>query len=247
MTWLSCGYRTGMEPIPESAEVLAELASSSQSDLPGQMEYRASLVREFVPDCVRLSLASVDHGVTFTLVASSDDVAVLDGIQYLYGGPCVDAAHTDEALGFNSDDHDPLDEQGWHQFARASAARTIASTLSLPILGGETVVGTVDVYAASANAFVGFHDIIATIFGAWAPGAVTNADLAFSTRDAATRAPQTLRENAAIDRAVGLLSAASSLTADEARDASGEAARRAGVSEADLAETLTRLHDNDKP
>jgi GAF domain-containing protein len=239
------GYVDQVEPIPETAEALAELAATSQSDLREQLAYGASLVRRFVPDCVGISLASVEHGVTFTLVATSEDIAVLDAVQYMHGGPCVDAAHTDETLEFNSDEQGVLDEYGWHQFARATAAKTIASTLSLPILDDGRVVGTVNLYAASAKAFVGFHNVLATIFGAWGPGAVTNADLSFSTRQTAMKAPQTLRENATIDRAVGLLSATAGLTMDEARDALREAAERAGATEADLAETLNRIHSDD--
>ncbi|WP_363321260.1 GAF domain-containing protein [Nocardioides sp.] len=93
-----------------------------------------------------LSLASLEHGVTFTLVATRDDVAALDGIQYLFGGPCVDAAHTGEVMTFERGDT-VLDEHGWQQFARATAAHAISSTLALPISEGERVVGTVNLYA----------------------------------------------------------------------------------------------------
>lgn len=235
-----------MEPIPETAAALAELAASGDSGLRAELDLRARLVRTFVPDCVGISLASVQHGVTFTLVATSEEIAVLDAVQYLYGGPCVDAAHTDEVWEFTSDDEALLDETGWHRFARATAAHTVASTLSLPLLHDGDVVGTVNLYAASAQAFTGVHEELATIFGAWAPGAVTNADLSFSTRDTAREAPQTLRDRARVDRAVEMLAAAADLTAEEARDSLREAARRAGVTEARLAETLFRSeHDPD--
>ncbi|HEV2798572.1 MAG TPA: GAF and ANTAR domain-containing protein [Nocardioides sp.] len=233
-----------MEPIPETAEVLAELAASGESGLRQELELRARLVRAFVPDCVGMSLASKHHGVTFTLVASSDQIAVLDAVQYLHGGPCVDAAHTDEVRVLDTDDEALLDEAGWQQFARASAAHAIASTLSLPIIDRGKVVGSVNLYAASARAFDGLHDELATIFGAWAPGAVTNADLTFSTRGTAQDAPRTLRENATVDRAVTMLAEAADLTAEEARASLREAARRAGVTEADLAETLFQIHSD---
>lgn len=234
-----------MEPIPETAEALAELAATSESDLLEDLQHRASLVRAFVPDCVGVSVASVEHGVTFTLVATNNEIAVLDAVQYVYGGPCVDAALTDEVVEFSGDDDAVLDELGWHQFARATAARTIASTLSLPIVDDGEVVGSVNLYAASARAFVGLHNALATIFEAWAPGAVTNADLSFATRDKARQAPQTLRDDATIQRAVGMMAAATDLTVEEARFALREAARRAGVSEADLAATLDRIHIDD--
>ena len=229
-----------MEPIPETAAALADLAASGDSTLRRELDLRAGLVRSFVPDCVGMSLASVEHGVTFTLVATSEEIAVLDAVQYLFGGPCVDAAHTDEVWQFSSDEEALLDEAGWHRFARATAAHTIASTLSLPILDDGGVVGTVNLYAASAQAFTGVHDELATIFGAWAPGAITNADLSFATRGTAREAPQTLRDRARVDQAVRMLAAAADLTTEEASASLREAARRAGTTEARLAETLFR-------
>ena len=230
-----------MEPIPETAAALSELAVHD-SDLHRELELSARLVRSLVPDCVGMSLASVQHGVTFTLVATSEEIAVLDAIQYLHGGPCVDAAHTDEVLEFHSDDDALLDEAGWHHFARATAAHMVASTLSLPILDDGSVVGTVNLYAASAQAFTGLHDELAAIFEAWAPGAITNADLSFSTRDTAREAPRMLRDSATVDRAARMLAAAADLTVEEAHASLREAARRAGTTEAKLAETVFRTH-----
>ena len=53
------------------------------------------------------------------------------------------------------------------------------------------------------RAFDGLHREIADIFGVWAPGAVTNADLSFRTRRTAEKAPATMR----VDIAVGILMA----------------------------------------
>ena len=100
----------------------------------------------------------------------------------------------------------------------ASAALLARDGYDVELHDRGEVVGSVNLYAASARAFEGLHDELATIFGAWAPGAVTNADLSFATRDTARSAPRTLQENAAVDRAAKLLAAAADLTADEARD-----------------------------
>jgi GAF domain-containing protein len=151
-----------MEPIPETVEAMAELAVASDDDLLAGLTERARLVRSLVPDCVGLSLASVEHGVTFTLVATSDEIAVLDAVQYAFGGPCVDAAHTDEVLEYQRDGAS-LGERDWQDFARATAASGIGSTLSLPILEGERVIGTVNLYAASPDAFTDRHNALAVI------------------------------------------------------------------------------------
>ena len=59
------------------------------------------------------------------------------------------------------------------------------STLSLPILDDDQVVAGVNLYASTDDAFDGKHVEVARVCRAWAPGAVTNADLAFRTREEA--------------------------------------------------------------
>ena len=96
---------------------------------------------------------------------------------------------------------DLLDEDTWHLLAMASAARCIVSTLTLPIVKDGRIAGAVNLYGASRQAFTGHHEALAEIFGAWAPGAVTNADLSFSTRRDAEEAPRTPAER--VDRRSG--------------------------------------------
>ena len=235
-----------MEPIPETVEAIEELSVAADSDLLADLRERARLVRSLAPDCVGLSVASVEHGVTFTLVATSAEVASLDAVQYAFGGPCVDAAHTDEVLEFNSDD-DSLDERDWQDFAGATAARGVASTLSLPILDGDQVIGTVNLYAASPQAFTGRHNALAVIFNAWAPGAVTNADLSFSTRETARHAPQKLRDDSRVQMAVGLIASRAEVDVDDAHHLLIEAARRAGVKAVDLAEIIIETRRTEGP
>lgn len=236
-----------MEPIPETIEALAELIAVDDADLLADLKKRADLVRALVPDCVGLSLASIEHGVTFTLVATSDEVALLDGVQYTLGGPCVAAAHTDEVLEFHSGGDAPLHEGDWQVFARATAAAGIQSTLSLPILDKEQVVGTVNLYAATPDAFTGRHTALAVIFNAWAPGAVTNADLSFTTRETARQAPQRLRDDSKIQMTVGLIAFRAEIDIDDAHRLLTEAARRAGVATVDLAETIIETRRLDGP
>ena len=194
-----------LEPIPETIEAVEEYGPSATEgpDLLDELQWSAELVREIVPACVGITLASTKDGVSFTLVSSDDDVAVLDAIQYTVGGPCVEAVKAEQVLAYNQDDF--LGEASWQLFARATAAASIASTLTLPIVVEEKVAGSINLYAATLDAFDGHHEQIAEIFGAWAPGAVTNADLAFSTRTVAEQAPLVLREQVRIQFALGVL------------------------------------------
>src|SRR5215216_6190737 len=142
-------------------------------------------VQRIVPDCIGLSVASVLDDLVVTLVATDPEIALLDAMQYLGDGPCVAAATTAQVVELN--DQDLLDEEEWRIFALASAARAVASTLTLPMLEDDHVIGSINLYAASGHAFSGHHEELAALFGAWAQGAVENADLSFSTRLEAER------------------------------------------------------------
>src|SRR3954468_18147026 len=195
-----------MEPIRETRRVLNDLSQFEDAGIYGELGPLAAQAKELVPDLVGLSVTVVAEGITLTYVASSDAIAALDGVQYVDGGPCVSAVEEGELIAV--EEADPLDERRWQLFAQAAGAVGIRSTLSLPILaeprpgekGGDmsheapdtgSSVGTrlgatpvtagVNLYGSRPDSFHGLHDQLAELFGAWSPGAVTNADLAFTT------------------------------------------------------------------
>jgi GAF domain-containing protein len=236
------GTNDVMEPIAETEQIFEELEKYGYVDnLRAELGRRADAVKVLVPELVGLSLAALEDGVAFTMVATDADVAVLDAIQYLVAGPCVDAADTGQVLDFRVDEAE--DERRWQTFARATAAKAVASTLTLPVQDGDRVVGSINLYAASTGAFGGLHPEIAAIFGAWAPGAITNADLSFQTRRTAERAPEALRVTMRVETAVGVLMEAESVDADTARGLLDEAAQRAGVPTEELADAVLELFE----
>ena len=229
-----------MKPIPETIEAVEEYGPfTHDGTLLEELNEKAQQVLAIVPDCVGLSVASTTDGVTFTLVASDEQVGLLDALQYLSGGPCVAGVEGEQVLAFTQEEF--FDETDWQLFAKGTAAFGVASTLSLPILADARVVGSVNLYGGSDNAFTGHHEALARIFDAWAPGAVTNADLSFSTRRTAERAAEHLRGNVQVEVAVGILAGRKALGSAAARTLLEESARRAGVSTAQLAETYIEL------
>lgn len=237
-----------MEPISETLEALGQLAAAADQDLLGQLRAAGEQVRRVVPECVGLSMTAFDQGITFTLVASEPEIAMFDALQYLDGGPCVEGADDGSRHAYNQGD--VLDEEAWQLFSAATAARAVASTLTLPIRDDECVVGSVNLYAGVAGAFKGHHDDLANIFGAWAPGAVTNADLSFSTRAVAERAPQQLAHQALIHLAAGMLAARDNIGVMDAQRRIHEVAQRAGVPEVSVAgyvvDALGEMEDDDE-
>jgi GAF domain len=232
-----------MEPMPETRETLRRLSLASDVDLEATLARQAERVLEIVPDCVGISIGYLQEGLTFTLVATPEQIAVLDAIQYLHGGPCVESATSGEKVDVR--DVDPLDEGAWQRYARAGAARGVASSLSVPIReDGEegVVIGSVNLYGASGNAFTGHHDQLAALFGAWAPGAVSNADLSFSTRLAAAASPARARERSLLDEAIGVLAESEHLDMASAELRLREAAARAGLTAAQIARAVLEAH-----
>jgi GAF domain-containing protein len=230
-----------MEFLPHTKEALDEYLTLADPDLESSLMTMGDSAARIVPDCVGLSLTLYDEDdLTFTLVASSLPLAEIDAMQYLDGGPCVTAV--EENAERSEDVQDLLDEERWALFARASAAAGVASTLSLPVVDHDRVVGGINLYASSADAFSGHHRDLATALGASAVGAVANADLAFETRRRAEQAPRQLREQRLVEVATGVLAAREGIDVQAARQRLLDAASRAGISEAQAALVLINVH-----
>lgn len=229
-----------LEPLPETRQALLSLGRWSEHDLTAQLVHQAELVEDIVPNLVGLSLALVRDGLTFTIAATGEHLRLLDAIQYAFGGPCVDAALHDSTVLSGDSDAGLLDEQRWVQFARVGAAHGVMSTLSMPIHASGLVVAGVNLYARTPNAFAGRERRLADLLGAWAPGAVHNADLTFSTRAEARDAPRVVQDNSAVDHATGVVMAAHGVDRAGARRIIADAARRAGQDSLTVARELLR-------
>jgi hypothetical protein len=241
MTTARAGYRAVVEPIPETARAIADFGPFiiENEDLLGELLEKARRVQALVPQCLGVSVASNADQVTFTLVATAKEIALLDAVQYVAGGPCVDAVRAERVLAYQQDDL--FSEEDWQLFALATAAASVASTLTLPVLVSGQVGGSVNLYASTSDAFDGHHEGLARIFDAWAPGAVTNADLPFTTREVAARAPEVLREDVDLAIASGVIANQDHLSIEEGRQRLRDAAQRAGVTEEQLAHTIIEL------
>src|SRR5215207_6223564 len=84
----------------------------------------------------------------------------------------------------------------------------------------------------------GHHEALAAIMGAWAPGAVRDADLEFSTRNVARQAPQHIEDRAVLDQAAGVVMAERGVDEETARGVLAQAAGRAGIPEIEVARAV---------
>src|SRR3954471_674875 len=210
-------------------------------DVLALLQGMADKAQALVPDCLGMSIAWLDQGVAFTLVASDEELAVLDAVQYVAGGPCLEAA--EQAQGLEATQEDLLDEDAWRLFSRATAAKGVATTLTIPLTRGGRMVGSVNLYAASDHAFEGHHEELARIVGGEVSGVVRNADLTFSTRRAAEDTPARINADITLSTAVGIIAETQRISLEEAQARLEDAARRAGIAVERFARALINLRD----
>ena len=226
-----------MDVLPEvrAAEVQLAALADETLDLVERLEAVSALAEQLLPSCVGVSITVVVDGDPFTVTATSDDVKVLDASQYLDGGPCVDAAHAVDDVGWT----DVLDEQRWQVYAQAAAAAGVRSSLSIPLRrpDGETF-GALNLYADEVDAFRGKHTQLAALFGVHVNELVTNADLSFTTRELARELPERLADHERVNRAVGLLVERRGWSEQEARERMAVAAGNARASLSSVAEMV---------
>jgi GAF domain-containing protein len=225
-----------VEPIPESLEALTMLSMAAEGPLVPQLQQAADKVVALVPECVGMSVSHFDDDLTFTLLATSDRLRMLDAAQYLDGGPCEVAAI--DGADIDVDVDDVLDEDRWQLFALASAAQGVRSSLSLPLRRRSSILGSVNLYARTPYAFIGREGDLARLFGARMSDAVANADLSMASVGRARVAVKTLEDHDTIVEAVNRLAAIERVTPAEAEDRLYDAANRAGVDTLSLARLL---------
>lgn len=228
-----------MEPIDETRDVLNQLLSEGRTEIATTVLQMGRRARRIVPELVGLSLGVLDDGLTFTLAATDDEVAAMDAVQYIDGGPCVAGAHDGETIEVQM--MELTDETRWRMFASASAAAGIASSLTLPIHLHGNIVGTINLYASTSDAFNGKHEDLADVLGASAEGAVANADLSFATRLEAMQAPERYAYQNDIDIALGLIITQQNVDFVMARERLHAAAARAGTTEGQAARALINV------
>lgn len=233
-----------MHFIPESLEAIDGLDPAlDDGELSDQLTLMAARARAVAPGLAGISVASHAHGLTFTLVATDEEIAALDAVQYLDTGPCEAAFRLEQ--GIATTEGGLMSEDRWRDLAVAGAAAGVHSTLTFPIRSAGAITGTVNLYGSSEDTFRGKHQELAEALRAWAPGAVTNADLAFSTRDAARLAPGLVRDDTTIDVATGLVAARRGIGLEEARRTLDDAALRADLPVSVVARVVIELSDRD--
>jgi GAF domain-containing protein len=228
-----------MRPPAEVQQAIDRLSAMlvGDQDLGKHLDAVSSVAELLVPSVVGVSVTVHVHGQPFTMTAVNDAIAALDAVQYVDGGPCVDALE-----GTEIPVDDILDEDRWQFFRSAATQAGVRASLSLPLRDPEgDVVGALNLYASERDAFKGEEKMLAEVFGAHVSELVTNADLTFMTREWAAELPQRVEALEVTENAVRSLMTRLGLTAEEARSRLNDAAGRAGAPVDKVARALLAL------
>lgn len=186
-------------------DLLAAVAGFAEQAIPGADGAGVTLIR---PMGTTMGIAAWSVTKPF--------VREIDIIQYetLQEGPCITCMQDRIAVvsGSLGSDH------RWPRFGGRVGRLGVASSLSLPLLIVDQVVGSINCYAHATDAF-GEHAVrLGTQFAGPAAVSVYNAQLMADTRETAAQLQKALVSRTVIDQAIGIIRARTGNTAEEAFD-----------------------------
>jgi len=156
----------------------------------------------------------VDDRVT-TQTFTDPTCPEIDQAQYESGhGPCLHAFRTGSAVVVDSLEHDDR----WPEFAAAAVGHGVRSTLSMPLLSGQSSVGALNFYAGADRAFGEMEAQVGSLFAAQAAVVLVNAQAYWGARFKSEHLEQALVGREVIDMAKGIIMNAMGCGPDEAFD-----------------------------
>lgn len=169
------------------------------------------------------------------VVASHDFVRVIDDVQYaIEEGPCITAVLDRRTVLAGSLGGDPQ----WRRFGPRVGRMGVHSALALPLLVEAGVVGALNVYARSKDAFDAEAVRLGELFARPAAVSVVNAQALADLQETVDRLQAALTSRATVDQAIGLLMSRSGASPTEAFDRLRAMSQRGNVKLAVVAERL---------
>lgn len=187
------------------AQVLAEVAASAVRAVPGADGVGVTLLHGVPADSTVVALA-----------ASAPFVAELDEIQYrtLHEGPGLSAAETARTVWSGSLGGD----QAWPRFGPRAGRAGVHSTLALPLIVSERVVGAITVYAYGKDSFDAHAAQFGELFAKPAAVAVHNARILADALALTDQLQAALSTRPVIDQAIGIIRSRTGRSASESFD-----------------------------
>lgn len=174
----------------------------------------AEFAADAIPGVDGASVALVNEGkglpVLQTASATAGFVHDIESFQYneLGEGPCITCVHTGRPTVSGS----LAADERWPRFGGRVGRMGVHSALSLPLMVGEQLIGAINCYAKTHNAF-GEHAVqLGTQFAEPAAVSIYNAELLAEARARAEKLEEALDNRALIDQAIGIIRSRTGIT-----------------------------------
>lgn len=203
------------ERVDAEAQVTALLTLVAQvrPDLVEALEGIAGWGLFAVPEADGVGLAVLEEAAVVKLAATDRWVAELEDQQYsLMEGPAVAAAGDRQTVVSPS----LADEPRWPAFGTEAGRLAVHAALSLPLVSEDLVVGSVTLYARTAQAFGPGAVTAGEAYAAAAAAAVDHAHQVSHAQLIADQLTAAIDEQRTVRRALGLLIAQDGIDGDEA-------------------------------
>lgn len=186
-----------------------------QDGLETMLRHVAQFAVRAIPGADGAGLTLLENDRADTIVASADFVRDVDAIQYSLGeGPCITAAATGQTMHSGSLGTDPT----WPAFGPQVSRLGVHSALSLPLIGSERVLGAMNVYSHSLDAFDARAVELGELFAVPAAISVQNAQILAQAARLTSKLQAAIASRATIDQALGILMARTGCSAADAFD-----------------------------
>lgn len=211
--------------------------AGSVEDLLGDV---AALATQALPgvDGVSVVLLQLERaqGRIKTRIATAAFVAEIDDVQYteIQEGPCITCMQTGRVTVSGSLGSDSR----WPRFGGRVARMSVHSALSLPLTVGDEVIGSINAYAHTRDAFGEHAAEQGAQFARPAAVSVYNAQLLAAARERTDHLRRALASRAVIDQAIGIIRSRSGADADQAFERLKQLSQTANVKLVVVAEQL---------
>ena len=198
----------------------------AQADLASTHEEITRIAVRAVPGAEGATVTTFQNGQPAASAASSDWARELDEMQYVeHEGPCLDAARTGNTFRIR----DLADEPRWPAYVPRARSAGVCSMVSVPLAAEGRLIGALNLYSRSVDAFSSEAVSIAEIIAAHTGLATQVASSFFGQRDLAEQLRTAMGSRAVIEQAKGLVMGARGCSAEEAFDLLRDASQKRNV------------------
>ena len=208
------GKGTRVSVPEEPLRALTELAGVVlvQDDLPATLQEICRIAVRAVPSAEGASVTTFPEGRPVA-IASDEWSKEFDELQYVeHEGPCLDAYRTGNAFRVR----DLAEDTRWPSYVPRAVEHGARSMISLPMAAEGNIIGALNLYSKTPDAFTSEAVSIAEIVAAHAGMASQVAAALFGHRDLAQQLREAMQSRAVIEQAKGIVMAQQRCTVDEA-------------------------------